>query len=97
VVPRRKPSEVSEQELLEALRANSWDLKPAADQLGIPRTSIYDLIERSKNIRTAGDVSVEELTRCFHECQGDLDAMVRRLEVSKQALRRRIKELGLEP
>ncbi|HEX8433773.1 sigma 54-interacting transcriptional regulator [Archangium sp.] len=95
-VPRRKPSDVSEQELLAALRANSWDLKPAADQLGIPRTSIYDLIERSKSIRTAGDLSVEEITRCFQECQGDLDAMVRRLEVSKQALRRRIKELGLD-
>jgi two-component system, NtrC family, nitrogen regulation response regulator GlnG len=96
VVPRRKPSDVSEQELVDALRANSWDLKPAADQLGIPRTSIYDLIERSKKIRTAGDVSVEELTRCHQECKGDLDAMVQRLEVSKQALRRRIRELGLD-
>jgi two-component system nitrogen regulation response regulator GlnG len=92
---RRRPSDISEQELIAVLRANSWDLKPTADQLGIPRTSIYDLIERSKNIRTAGDLSTEEITRCHHECQGDLDAMVRRLEVSKQALRRRINELGL--
>jgi len=94
VVPRRKASEVSKQELLDALRANSWDLKPAADQLGIPRTSIYDLMERYE-IRTAGDLSVEEITRCYHECKGDLDAMVQRLEVSKQALRRRVRELGL--
>jgi two-component system nitrogen regulation response regulator GlnG len=93
-VPRRKPSEVSKQELLEALRANSWDLKPAADQLGIPRTSIYDLM-RSMNIRTAGDLCVEEITHCFQACQGNLDAMVQRLEVSKQALRRRTRELGL--
>jgi two-component system nitrogen regulation response regulator GlnG len=95
VVPRRRPSEVSEQELRDALRAHSWDLKPAADQLGVPRTSIYDLMARY-GIPTAGDLSVEALTRCHQECQGDLDAMVQRLEVSKQALRRRIRELGLE-
>jgi two-component system nitrogen regulation response regulator GlnG len=93
--PRRKPSEVSEQELLTALREASWDLKAAADRLGLPRSSIYDLIEKSPGIRTAGNLSTEELTRCYHECQGDLDAMVRRLEVSKRALSRRLKELGL--
>jgi two-component system nitrogen regulation response regulator GlnG len=53
------------------------------------------LIDKSPHIRTAGDLSVEEITRCFRECAGDLDAMARRLEVSKRALGRRIKELGL--
>jgi two-component system nitrogen regulation response regulator GlnG len=95
VVPRRKPSDVTKPELIDALRANVWDLKPAADQLGIPRTSIYDLMAKYA-IRTAGDLSVEEITRCYQECKGDLDAMVQRLEVSKQALRRRIRELGLD-
>ncbi|WNG54335.1 sigma-54-dependent Fis family transcriptional regulator [Archangium gephyra] len=90
--PRRRPADISEQELRAALRANSWDLKKVADQLGIPRPSIYDLL-RKYNIRTAGDLSVEEIIRCYHECKGDLDAMVPRLEVSKQALRRRIKEI----
>ena len=92
---RRKPSDVGEQELLEALRASSWDLKAAADRLGIPRSSVYVLIDKSSLIRTARDLSPEEITRCFHECQGDLDAMVRRLEVSKRALQRRVRELGL--
>ncbi len=93
--PRRRPSEITEPELLTTLRACGWDFQAAADRLGIHRTSIYDLIERSPNIRTAGDLNVEEITRCFRECGGDLDAMVRRLEVSKRALGRRIKELGL--
>jgi len=92
---RRKPSDVGEQELLEALRASSWDLKAAADRLGIPRSSVYVLIDKSSLIRTARDLSPEELTRCFQECQGDLDQMVRRLEVSKRALQRRVRELGL--
>jgi two-component system nitrogen regulation response regulator GlnG len=95
-VPRRKPSDISEQELLEVLRAHAWDLKGAADRLGIPRPSIYDLIDRSPHIRTAGDLTPEEITRCYRECRGDLEAMVQRLEVSKRALRRRIKELGLD-
>ncbi|WP_224240589.1 sigma 54-interacting transcriptional regulator [Hyalangium gracile] len=94
--PRRRASEVSEPELLAALRESAWDLKAAADRLGIPRSSIYDLIDKSPNIRTAGDLTIEEITRCFQECSGDLDAMAQRLEVSKRALGRRIKELGLE-
>jgi two-component system nitrogen regulation response regulator GlnG len=92
---RRKPSNISEQQLLEALRECAWDLRAAADRLGIARTNIYDLIDKSPNIRTAGDLSVEEITRCFKECAGDLDAMAQRLEVPRRALGRRIKELGL--
>ncbi|MCY1020136.1 sigma 54-interacting transcriptional regulator [Pyxidicoccus sp. MSG2] len=92
---RRKPADISEPELLAALRENAWDFQAAADQLGIPRPSVYDLVDRSPNIRTAGDLSPEEILRCHRECQGDLDAMARRLEVSRRALSRRLKELGL--
>jgi two-component system nitrogen regulation response regulator GlnG len=93
---RRRASDVSETELLAALRESAWDLKAAADRLSIPRSSIYDLIDKNPHIRTAGDLTVEEITRCFQECGGDLEAMAQRLEVSKRALGRRIKELGLE-
>ncbi|MBN1210105.1 MAG: sigma-54-dependent Fis family transcriptional regulator [Myxococcaceae bacterium] len=92
---RRKPSEVTDQELLEALRSTSWDLKAAAERLGIARPSLYVLIERSPSLRTVADLSPEEITRCFQECNGDLDAMVRKLEVSKRGLQRRVRELGL--
>jgi two-component system nitrogen regulation response regulator GlnG len=95
--PRRKASQLTEQELLAALRENDWDLKATAEALGIARPSLYDLIDKSPNLRTAGDLSTEEITRCFEECDGDLDAMVRRLEVSRRALGRRLKELGLTP
>ncbi len=92
---RRKPSDVSDAELLAALRATAWDLKAAAERLGITRPSLYMLIDRSPSLRTVGDLSPEEITRCFHECNGDLDAMVQRLEVSKRGLQRRVRELGL--
>jgi two-component system nitrogen regulation response regulator GlnG len=93
--PRRRPSEIGETELLTTLRECGWDFQATADRLGVHRTSVYDLIERNPHLRTAGELSVEEITRCYQECQGDVDAMVRRLEVSKRALARRIKELGL--
>ncbi|HEY0476138.1 MAG TPA: sigma 54-interacting transcriptional regulator [Kofleriaceae bacterium] len=92
---RRRPSEVTEAQLIDALRACSWDRKAAADRLRIPRPSIYDLIDRYPNIRTVGDLDADEITRCFQDCAGDLDAMVAQLQVSRHALVRRLRDLGL--
>jgi len=92
---RRKPSDIAEAELVTALRESAWDMKGAADRLGIPRSSIYDVIERCPGIRTAGDLSAAEIKQCYLECEGDLEAMVQRLEVSGRALKRRLKEQGL--
>ena len=93
--PRRRPGDVTEDELVAAMRAHEWDLKAAADHLGIPRSSLYDLISKSPRLRTAGDLTAAEITACFHDCDGDLDAMSQRLEVSRRALQRRVRELGL--
>jgi two-component system, NtrC family, nitrogen regulation response regulator GlnG len=92
---RRRPSEVKEAEVVAALRESAWDLKAAADRLGIPRSSMYDVIDRCQGIRTAGELSAEEIERAYRECGGDLPSMVERLQVSGRALKRRIKELGL--
>jgi two-component system nitrogen regulation response regulator GlnG len=70
-------------------------LKATAEELGISRPSLYQLIERCPAIRKAGDLAPEEIARCHQECQGDLDAMVERLMVSRDALYRRVRELGL--
>jgi DNA-binding NtrC family response regulator len=42
-----------------------------------------------------GSLSPAEIERCHRECAGDLDRMAERLEVSRRALGRRAKELGL--
>jgi two-component system nitrogen regulation response regulator GlnG len=94
-VRRRRPAEVTEAEVVAALRESRWDLQAAADRLGIPRTSMYDVIERCPGIRTAGDLSAAEIEQAHRACGGDLQAMVERLEVSAKALKRRLKELGL--
>jgi two-component system nitrogen regulation response regulator GlnG len=92
---RRKPADVSRDELLAVLRAHRWRLKSAAEELGISRPSLYVLIEHCPAIRKAGDLKVEEIVLCHRECGGDLDRMVERLMVSRDALHRRIRELGL--
>jgi len=92
---RRRPAEVTEAELIAVLQGCAWNLKVAADQLGIPRPSIYDLIDRCPNIRTAGDLDAQDIIRCFERLRGDLDAMVSELQVSKWGLSRRLKDLGL--
>lgn len=92
---RRKPTDIGEAELVAALRASAWDFKAAADRLGISRSSIYDLVKRCPSVRTAGDLGVDEITECHRRCAGDLDAMARELQVSRRALGRRVKELGL--
>ena len=92
---RRKPSQVSEAELLAALRAARWDLQAASEQLRISRPSLYALIESSPHVRKAGDLSAEEIGRCYAECGGDVEAMVDRLEVSRKALSRRLREMRL--
>jgi two-component system nitrogen regulation response regulator GlnG len=81
--------------MIAALRANRWDLQATAAHLHISRPSLYALIESSPTIRKAGDLSPEEITRCWEECEGDLDAMVDRLEVSRKALARRLREMKL--
>ncbi|HXU34219.1 MAG TPA: sigma-54 dependent transcriptional regulator, partial [Thermoanaerobaculia bacterium] len=91
----RSPDDVTEHELLKALRANRWRIQKAAAQLGISRTSLYERIERSSRIRKGVDLSSQEIEACHERCGGDLDAMVELLEVSKRGLQRRMSQLGL--
>lgn len=93
---RRKPADVSEAELVDALSENRWEIQATAETLGISRPSLYLLIENTDKARLAGDVSPEEIQASFDRTGGDLDAMVGDLEISKNALKRRIKELGLK-
>jgi two-component system nitrogen regulation response regulator GlnG len=91
----RDPQDVSDDELLEVLRANHWRLKPTALALGISRTSLYALVERCPRVRQAKDLSRQEVESALRGCGGHLDCMSHRLEVSRDALLRRLKQLGL--
>jgi two-component system, NtrC family, nitrogen regulation response regulator GlnG len=93
--PYRNPEDVTEEELLAALRASRWRIQRAAAQLGISRGSLYDRIERSPRIRKAADLSRQEIEDAWKRCDGDLDAMGETLEVSRRGLRRRMTQLGM--
>ena len=92
---RRRLADVPEEDVRRAMRESRWDLAAAADRLGISRASMYVLIDRMASVRTARDLSAEEIERAHAECGGDIDRVVDRLEVSERALRRRLRELGL--
>ena len=95
VVERRRPSEITEEELLATLRSHRWNLKAAADALGVARTSLYLLLERSPSVRPAAEIPPEEVRQAWERCGGDLEAMAGELEVSERALRQRLKDLKL--
>jgi len=91
----RSPSEVTQEELLEALRANDWELKGAAESLGISRPALYLVLRKFPGIRTARDLSRAEILECRERLGDDLDAMARELEVSRKGLQQRMKDIGL--
>ena len=93
---RRAPSDLTDDEILDALKRCAWRIKPAADELGISRPSLYKLMESSSRFRLAGDLDEDELRRAHAESDGHVAAMAPRLEISPDALRRRLRELGLE-
>ncbi len=91
----RSPGEVTDEELLAALRSQAFRLQPTAAILGISRTSLYALIDKSSNIRKARDLTRDEIETCRVRCNDDLNAMAAELEVSRKGLRRRMTQLGL--
>ena len=94
-VERRRPADVSESELIEALQACRWDLQAASERLHISRPSLYALVEANPRLRKAGDLTAAEITLCWEDSGGDIEAMVDRLQVSRKALSRRLRELKL--
>jgi DNA-binding NtrC family response regulator len=92
----RPPSEVPVEEILAALRANRWEIKSAAAELGLSRPSLYVLIDKLPGIRKAVEITAAEIGEAAAACGGNLDRMAERLEVSKRGLVQRMKQLGME-
>jgi two-component system nitrogen regulation response regulator GlnG len=88
------PQELTDDRVLEALRKNAWKTTATAEELGISRTTLYALIDRSGRIRKARDVPRDELLACLEACGGDVTAAAAKLEVSKRGLQLRLAEDG---
>ncbi|MEW5741988.1 MAG: sigma 54-interacting transcriptional regulator [Myxococcota bacterium] len=91
--PRPGRRVLGDEEVVAALRAHGFRPGETARALGISRTTLYALIERSTVLRKAKDVTEQELAEAHSACSGDVEAMAARLEVSERGLRLRLKEL----
>ncbi len=91
----RKASEIDEDELIAALRAQKWDLKPTAKALGVSRSVLYQLIDKSPSVRTAAQLDEDEIETAVGQRDGDVVGAAQDLEVSAQGLKLRMKALGL--
>ena len=90
---KKKPAEITDDELLEALRRHDFQPGPVAREFGMSRTTLYARIEKSPHIQKASDLSREEIDAALATSAGDLTVAARMLEVSKRGLRLRITEL----
>ena len=94
--PSIAPKEtIDETRMVAALAAHQWKTAETARALGISRTTLYALMEKSARVRKARDVSREEIVALQAEAGGDVDAIAERLRVSRRGLLLRMKELGL--
>ncbi|WP_417449473.1 sigma 54-interacting transcriptional regulator [Kordiimonas sp.] len=91
----RDASDVSEQELLTALDGTGWQIKEAAQQLGVSRGTLYNLMQQCPSIRRAEDLDAASIGTVMAQHPGSLDLWVKELRVGRDALKRRIKALGL--
>ena len=90
-----RPSELDEETVLRALRDNGYGVGATAKALGIARSSLYAFIEQSPRSRKAGDLTREEVVSCGELLGQDVSAMAASLQVSRQGLLKRMRELGV--
>ncbi len=90
-----RPADITDDQLVAALRAHRFSPERAAAALGIPRASIYRLMDRSPRVRKASELGADEIRAAQAAAHGDEEVMAARLEVSVRALRRRMGELAL--
>ena len=91
----RPPSQLTDEDVEEAMWACDFELAAAARHLGIGRPSFYNLVRQHPTLRLAADISGEELAATLAEVDGNVADAALRLAVSKRALSRRLTQLGL--
>jgi len=91
---RRLPAELRCEELVAALRQTDGSATRAAESLGVSRTSFYKQWQRC-GLKTSKTVTDDELRAAFERCDGDVSRICRDLQVPKQGLFKRLKNLDL--
>lgn len=91
--PRRKPSALTDREVLEAMVENDWNVQAAARALGISRPSMYKLLDGHGEIRWAERIDPEEIARAMAACGDDVARAAAALRTPTESLRREVRRL----
>ncbi len=93
----RAPSEVTDAEFLDALRATEWSVRDATHRLNVSPTTAYRLRAKNPQVPQASALDRAQIEDAAERCEGNRDAMARLLQVSSRALSERMKKLGIQP
>lgn len=92
---RRRLDGVSNEELVRVLEEHLWQPAPAAAALGISRTSLYALMDKHPEVRTARELGEKEIAEQLAAVEGDTARAALALRVSEQGLKRQMRDLGM--
>lgn len=92
---KRKPGNVSDQEVIDALAEFDGDVKAAATKLGISRGSLYLLIDRIPSLKRTTDLTRKEVELGIAQF-GDYPSFARSCGISPRAMRRHMSMLGMD-
>jgi two-component system nitrogen regulation response regulator GlnG len=82
---------LSDEALKRALRDSGYSAEKAARRLGVSKSYFYKRIEKSKLLRGARALELDEIHAAVSTCGGDIAQAAARLEVSERALRLRLR------
>ncbi len=92
--PSRGP-EVSDEDLIAVLARNRWKTSKTARDLGISRTTLYQLMSKCPGIQVAKTLTREEIEGAREKTGDNTTQMAEELRVSERGLKLRMNELGL--
>jgi len=93
---RRSLASFGDEDVMQAMEENSWQISGAAQQLGVSRPSLYKLIEGHPGIRPAAMIPDAEIHAAAQACGGDLPLVASHLKTPAEALRRHLRGRGLD-
>ncbi len=93
--PKRRPSALTDEDVLVAMVDNEWNVQAAARALGISRPSMYKLLDGHAQIRWAEQIPAEEIARAMFDCGEDVARAASALRTPTESLRREVRRLQL--
>jgi len=90
----KRPQDLTEDEILEALERTGWRRAAAADRLGIARSSLYALIAGNTRLVRSQELTRPQVDEALARHNGDLARVASELRVSEHALKLRIQSFG---